>query len=152
MARRDPLMPNAGIVARREYRDKVSSRFFVAATIILMGIGLIVTLAPIAIRYLDRSTVTRIAVVATDDQLALGAIGITDSLLNIRPEGVDEADWKRPYSIERADEATRAAQELANGGVAGIMTVSRLPSGHSLSGRPRRRRRPGRGARRHRAA
>lgn len=129
MARRDPLLPNAGIVARREYRDKVRSPFFVAATIILMGVGLIVTLAPIAIRYLDRSTVTRIAVVTEDDELALATIGITDSLLNIRPDGVEEADWKRPFSIERADDAERAALELANGGVAGVMTVSRLPSG-----------------------
>ena len=32
MARREPLLPNAGIVARREYRDRVRSPLFVAST------------------------------------------------------------------------------------------------------------------------
>ena len=76
MARRDPLLPNAGIVARREYRDRTRSPLFIASTIVLMGLALVVTLAPIAIRYLDSQTVTRIAVVAEDDDLALGAIGV----------------------------------------------------------------------------
>jgi len=129
MARRDPLFPNAGIVARREYRDKVRSPFFIAATVVLIGIALMVTLAPIAIRYLDRSTVTRIAIVSAEDNLALSAIGITDSLLNIKPDGVADADWKRPFVIERADDPAVASAELANGTVAGIMTISRLPSG-----------------------
>ena len=79
MARRDPLLPNAGIVARREYRDRTRSPLFIASTIVLMGIALLVTLAPIAIRYMESRTVTRIAVVAADDQLAVRAIGVADS-------------------------------------------------------------------------
>jgi hypothetical protein len=43
---------------------------FVASTIILMGLALAVALAPIAIRYFDRQTVTHIAVVSDDDRLA----------------------------------------------------------------------------------
>ena len=81
MARRDPLMPNAGIVAWREYRDRVRSPMFVVSTVLLMGLALLVTIAPIAIRYMDRSIVTRIAVVATDDALAVRAIGVADSVL-----------------------------------------------------------------------
>ena len=69
MARRDPLLPNAGIVARREYRDRMRSPLFVASTVLLMALALGVALAPIAIRYLDRQTVTRIAVVADDEEL-----------------------------------------------------------------------------------
>ena len=115
MARRDPLFPNAGIVARREYRDRVRSPLFIASTIVLIGVALMVTLAPIAIRYMDRSTVTRIAIVAADDELALRAIGVADSLLNVPPDGVDAATWKRPFVIERADDAAdTAGAELAN--------------------------------------
>src|SRR6187399_2310822 len=128
MARRDPFMPNAGIVARREYRDRTRSPLFIFSTFLLMGLALIVTLAPIGMRYLDSQTVTRIAVVAQDEDLALGAIGVTDSLLNIKPDGVDEATWKRPYIIERADAETATA-DMGRGKVAGIMTVQRLPSG-----------------------
>jgi ABC-2 type transport system permease protein len=129
MARRDPLLPNAGIVARREYRDRVRSPLFIASTLVLMGVALMVTLAPIAIRYMDRATVTRIAVVAADEQLAIRAIGVADSLLNVPPDGVDETTWKRPFVIERADDAASAAAGLGNGSVAGIMTVQRLPTG-----------------------
>jgi len=129
MARRDPLMPNAGIVARREYRDRVRSPLFIASTLALMAVALMVTLAPIAIRYLDRSTITRIAVVTEDDQLALRAIGVADSLLNVPPDGVDPSTWKRPFVIERAADGASAAAELNAGALAGVMTVQRLPSG-----------------------
>jgi ABC-2 type transport system permease protein len=129
MARRDPLLPNAGIVARREYRDRTRSPLFIASTIVLMGIALLVTLAPIAIRYMESRTVTRIAVVAVDDQLAVRAIGVADSLLNNVPQGVDPATFKRPFIVERADDAATAAALLQRGDLGGVMTVTRLPSG-----------------------
>ena len=56
MARRDPLLPNAGIVARREYRDRVRSPLFLASTVLLMVLALASRWRPIAIRYLDRQT------------------------------------------------------------------------------------------------
>ena len=129
MARRDPLLPNAGIVARREYRDRTRSPLFIASTIVLMGIALVVTLAPIAIRYMESRTVTRIAVVTEDDELALRAIGVADSLLNNMPEGVDPATYRRPFIVERATDAETAAADLSRGDLGGVMTVSRLPSG-----------------------
>ena len=39
MVRRDPLLPNAGIVARREYRDRIRSPFFIVSTIVLMALA-----------------------------------------------------------------------------------------------------------------
>ena len=57
MSRRDPLLPNAAIVARREYRDRVRSPLFLVSTVILMGLALAVAVTPIAIRYLDRQRV-----------------------------------------------------------------------------------------------
>ncbi len=129
MARRDPLLPNTGIIARREYRDRVRSPLFIASTIVLMGLALSVALAPIALRYFDRQTVTRIAIVATDDGLAAAALGVTDSLLNTMPAGVDPDDFEKPFEIERADDAATADRALANGVVGGVMVVERLPSG-----------------------
>ena len=131
MARRDPFMPNAGIVARREYRDRTRSPLFIASTIVLMGLALVVTLAPIAIRYLDSTTVTRIAVVAEDDELALRAIGVADSLLNTPPDGVDEATWKRAVRRSSARTMPRRRHRPASrfGDLGGVMTVTRLPSG-----------------------
>ena len=93
--RHDPLLPNAGIVARREYRDRVRSPFFLASTVLLMALALGVGLAPIAIRYMDRHTVTRIVVVADDQELGIRAIAVTDSLLNTPPGAVDAAAWEK---------------------------------------------------------
>ena len=74
-------------------------------------LALLVALAPIAIRYMDRQTVTRIAVVAADaGARAIAAIAVTDSLLNIPPAGVDAADWEKPYR-DRARRPTLPAAE-----------------------------------------
>jgi ABC-2 type transport system permease protein len=128
MARRDPLLPNAAIIARREYRDRVRGPIFVASTIMLTILALLVALSPIAVRYFDRQTVTRIAVVSPDDQLSLMAQAVADSLLNIPPTGVDEADWEKPYAIEVANDPDAADRALSAGRIAAILVVERLPS------------------------
>ena len=89
MGDRDPLFPNAAIVARREYRDRVRGPLFLASTVVLMGLAALVAVAPIAIRYFDRQTVTRIVVVSSDAGLADRATTVADQLLNIPPDGVD---------------------------------------------------------------
>ena len=129
MARSEPLLPNAAIVARREYVDRARTRLFLATTIVLMGLALSVALAPIAIRYLDRQTTTRIAVVASDDLLAAKAIGVADSLLNVAPAGTDPATWEKTFIIERVLDLNDAQAGLAATDLDGVLTVDRLPSG-----------------------
>jgi len=129
MSRRDPLWPNAGIVARREYRDRTRSPLFLASTVVLMGLALLVAVAPIAIRYLDRSTVTRIVVVSADPVLAARAVGVADSLLNIPPGGVDPATYEKAFVIDSSADAASAEAALRDGRVGGILVVQRLPSG-----------------------
>ena len=128
MARRDPLMPNVAIIARREYRDRVRGPLFVVSTIVLMGLALVVALSPIIIRYFDRQTVTHIAVVSSDPELAGRAVGVADSLLNRPPSGVDPEAWEKAFVIEVASDAGAANFALARGQVAGVMLVERLPS------------------------
>jgi ABC-2 type transport system permease protein len=129
MGDRDPLLPNAAIVARREYRDRVRGPLFLASTIVLMGLAMLVAIAPIAIRYLDRQTVTRIVVVSPDADLADRATTVADRLLNIPPNGVDLATWQKPYRIEQSADRAAADDELGAGEVAGVLVVDRLPSG-----------------------
>lgn len=128
MSRRDPLLPNAAIIARREYRDRVRGPIFVATTILLMILALVVALSPIAVRYFDRPTVARIAVISTDGELGARAAAVAGSLLNIPPSGVDEADWSEPYAIEVAADAQDAERALVAGRIVGIITVERLPT------------------------
>jgi ABC-type Na+ efflux pump permease subunit len=128
MASRDPLLPNAGIIARREYRDRIRSPLYVASTVVLMGLALLVALAPVGIRYLDRGTVTRIAVVSSDGGLAQRSVGVADTILNGPPPGVDPATFVKPY---RLDAMTTAGADLtlARGELAAILDVERLPTG-----------------------
>ncbi len=115
MADRDPLLPNAWIVARREYRDRVRGPLFFASTIILMGLAMLVAVAPIGIRYLDRQTVTRLAVVSSDADLAARAIAVSESLLNIPPAGTDPAVWEKPYLLEASSDLAASDAALADG-------------------------------------
>jgi ABC-2 type transport system permease protein len=129
MAGRDPLFPNVAIVARREYRDRVRGPMYVASTIVLAGLAILVALAPIALRYVDRQTISKIAVVSTDAALADKATGVADSLLNIRPNGVDPADWQKPYQLERTADQAAAEAELRRGELTGLLLVERRADG-----------------------
>lgn len=129
MARRDPLLPNAAIVARREYRDRVRSRLFLVSTAILMALALGVALSPIGLRYLDRSKVDRILVVADEERLATGTIATANGIMNIPPPGVDLATWTAPFLIEPATDRPSAMRELAAGRADALIDVARGPDG-----------------------
>jgi ABC-2 type transport system permease protein len=129
MAGRDPILPNAGIIARREYRDRVHSPLFVVSTIVLAGLAILAALAPIGIRTIDRQTVTHIAIVSRDQELANRAAGLVDSVLNAPPAGVADPDFKHPYVVEVAADRDAAEARLAAGRLGGVLDVERLASG-----------------------
>jgi ABC-2 type transport system permease protein len=129
MAGRDPILPNAGIIARREYRDRVRSPLFVVSTIVLAGLAILAALAPIGIRSVDRQTVTHIAIVSSDQDLANRAAAVADSVLNVPPAGVTDPNFKHPYVVEVATEPDDAEARLMAGRLGGVLDVERLPSG-----------------------
>ncbi|HET7168929.1 MAG TPA: ABC transporter permease [Candidatus Limnocylindrales bacterium] len=129
MARHDPLLPNAAIVARREYRDRVRSRLFLISTAILMALALGVALSPIGLRYLDRSDVDRILVVADEPRLATGTVATANGIMNIPPPGVDLATWTAPFAIEPALDRATAMRELAAGEADALIDVTRNADG-----------------------
>ncbi len=129
MARRDPILPNAAIVARREYRDRVRSPLFLVSTLILMGLALVVALAPIAIRYLDQQRVDRIVVVADEDALAVATIATANGIMNIPPVGADPDTWTAPFAFERATDLAAAKRDLARAEIDAILQVTRAADG-----------------------
>ena len=129
MARRDPLLPNAAVVARREYRDRVRSRLYVASTVILMALALGVALTPIAIRYLDSRTVTRLSIVSSDAALAGRAHEVVDALLNNRPQGADPNTWQAPFRIDVETDVAAAERDLDSGRVGGLVLIERRADG-----------------------
>ncbi|MFL5717089.1 MAG: ABC transporter permease, partial [Chloroflexota bacterium] len=83
----------------------------------------------IAVRALDRQTVTRIAIVAADAELGQRAVSVADSLLNSPPPGATPATWKKQFLVEVAADAGSAASDLTEGRLGGVMLVSRRPDG-----------------------
>jgi ABC-2 type transport system permease protein len=128
MARNDPLLPNAAIVAQREYRDRVRSRLYLVSTVILAALALGVALAPIAARYLDNRSVTQLAIVSSDGALAERAVGVVDALLNNPPQGVDQATWRKPFQIVVVGDPAQAERDLG-GALAGVIRIERQDDG-----------------------
>ena len=129
MTGRDPLLPNAGIIARREYRDRTRSPLFVVSTIVLAALAMLAAVAPIGIRTIDRTTVTHIAIVSSDADLAQRAVAVADSVLSVPPPGVTDSNFKHPYVVEVATDRGAAEAGLAAGRLGGVLEVERLPSG-----------------------
>jgi ABC-2 type transport system permease protein len=129
MARHDPLLPNAAIVARREYVDRVRSKLYRISTLILMALAVGVALTPIALRYFDRARVDEIAVIAADDDLAAATVATANGIMNIPPPGVNPKEWTPPYAIGRLFDRELALSDLAAGRLDAIIEVGRLPDG-----------------------
>ena len=96
---------NVGLVAKREYIERVRSRAFVFSTLLLVGLAVIVALIPLGVRLLDKATVTRVGVAADDPALAARAVAVMDGALNaelpgdsrrppVRLRGPDERRWR----------------------------------------------------------
>ncbi|TFG69559.1 MAG: ABC transporter permease [Thermomicrobiales bacterium] len=129
MRRRDPLLPNAGIIARREYRDRTRSPLFIVSTILLAVLAMMVAIAPIGVRLIDRQSVSRLVVISSDAELGTRALAVAESLLNSPPAGVDLATWQRPYQLEIGSDPETTEALLSRGLVAGIMLVERQANG-----------------------
>jgi ABC-2 type transport system permease protein len=129
MAGRDPLLPNAWVVARREYRDRVRGPLYLAATVVLAGLAILVALAPIGVRYVDRQTISRIAVVSADAELANRTVGVADSVLNNPPAGVDLTTWQKPYQFQQIADGGAAESQFSAGRLTGMLIVDRAASG-----------------------
>ena len=80
--RHEPAFPNTTHVARREYLELVRSRLFHVSTITLMLLAMLVALLPIVARVAERGSTTRIAIVATDRQLANQTTTLLDTIMN----------------------------------------------------------------------
>ncbi len=123
------LRRNALLIARREYRDRVWTRTFLVATAIIAVVAIGLALAPIALRYLERGSVARIGVSAEEPALTTSAITVLDGVLNRIPDGVDPADWQKPYRFEAVASAEAGRRAVDDGRLRGLLTVSRRADG-----------------------
>ena len=80
--RGDHLFPNGAIVAKREYLQRVRSRTFVLATMVLMALAVGAALVPVLTRLLDQQLTSRVAVYASDASLSFDPVPIIAASLN----------------------------------------------------------------------
>jgi ABC-2 type transport system permease protein len=118
---------NVWLVARREYAERVRSRAFVFSTLLLAGLAVVIAFIPLAIRFVDQVTVTRVAVVAPDAELRGDAIRTLDGFLNAQLES--GASTGKRFLFEPRDDLDTAAREVREGSVAGAVVIERKPGG-----------------------
>lgn len=125
--RAEPLVPNAVIVAGREFRERVRSRLFFLSTAFLAALAVVVAFTPIFVRAVDRGSSLRIAVVAADDELAAEAQGVLDGVLNGGLAG-PRGDAP-PYVFVRRTDPVAARAEVEDLRLDAALVVEREPSG-----------------------
>ena len=120
--RREPLFPNVGTIARREYSERVHSRLFAVSTLLLASLAVFVALTPIVLKFFERGSETRIAVVAADDDLAQRSITYLGQFLDTAdPSGT-------VYRFERGESLDNALERVDSGALHGAISVERLPT------------------------
>jgi ABC-2 type transport system permease protein len=118
---------NIRLVARREYAERVRSRAFLFSTLLLAGLAVMVALIPLAIRFVDQVTVTRIAVVASDDALGTRAVSVMDSFLNTRLD--TGAPATKQFVFVRSTDAAASMQSVREGALAAAVLIDRGTAG-----------------------
>ena len=122
------LFPNAWHVARREYRQRVRGRTFIVTTGILALVALAYVLLPVILRTTGIDRPAQVAVLVTAPDLSSDPVTTLDGLLAGSPVGAPGAAPK--IKVSRADDAAAARQQVADGRLNGLLTISRAPDGH----------------------
>jgi ABC-2 type transport system permease protein len=126
MTRRDPLLPNAAIVARREYTDRVTGRLFHVSTLLLASLAVLVALMPLIAKLADRGVTTSIAVVSQEAALGTRATGILESILNAN------AGDHEPFDVVLRHDIAGAIGDVNDGLLGAAMVIGRSPAGGLL--------------------
>ncbi len=123
------LLPNAGLVARREYVEKIRSRAFAVATAILMAVAVGAALVPIGLRALDRGQTTRIGVVSSDPAVTGRVIQLVSDYLNPVPPGVDPSTVRAHYKLSAQPDLGAGLASVRASRIDSLLEVTIGPTG-----------------------
>ena len=127
-SRGDRGVVNIGLVARREYGERVRSRAFLFSTLLLAGLAVVIALLPLVVRMVDRATVTRVAVTAEEPGLADRAVSVMDGFLNARLSA-DVGGGGALFEFEPVGDPAAAVEAVQEGSVAAAMVLTRTAAG-----------------------
>lgn len=111
---------NVWLVARREYAERVRSRAFFFSTVLMAGLAMTMALLPLAVRMVDKVTLSRVIVASGEPGLATRAAGTLDTFLN-GPSDDDGA----PMFVFEVGTPEVAVRAVAEGVAAGAMLITR---------------------------
>ncbi len=123
------FLRNARLVAGREFRVRVRSRAFAISTVILAIVAGLAALAPLAIRVLDRESVTRIAASAPDARTAELTRRSLEIVLNAGASLDPTASETYEFSLVDAGDVAAARASVADGSLDGLLVLTRAPEG-----------------------
>ena len=123
------LLPNARLVARREYVEKIRSRAFAVATVILMAVAVGAALVPIGLRAIDRGQTTRIGVVSGDAAVTGRVIGLVSGYLNPVPPGADPGTVRPHYVLSSEPSLAAGLADVHAGRLESVLEVATAAGG-----------------------
>ena len=117
-------LANVLTIARREYLVRVRTRSFKVATIFLVMAAVLVTLAPLAVRWLDRDSTAKVGIY-TAATLSFDPIARLDTTVNLpaTPGG------KGPFTFSTVVDPTAGRAAVEKGDLSAVVDVARDPSG-----------------------
>jgi len=119
---------NIGLVARREFIERARSRAFVASTLLLAGLAIVVSLIPLGVRLVDKATISRVAVVAGEPGLATRAIGAMDAFLNTRLD-TNGSPGSGKFTFEEGRDEATATVDVREGRLVAAISIRRTDDG-----------------------
>jgi ABC-2 type transport system permease protein len=120
------IFPNAWLVARREYLGRVRSRAFVISTVVLAGILVLLSLAPVALQSVQRSTTARMAIVVEAPGMVTDPVADATAILGIYASSVGGAP---PFAVESRPSVDAASADLDSGTLRALMVIDRGTDG-----------------------
>ena len=125
------LFPNALHVARREYLFRVRNRSFRITTILLGIAVLLVTLAPTLLAVVGVGEPPRIAIAVEADDLSADPVASLRQVLAVGadPDAEGGRDPDEQAEVTEADDPDAAAQEVRDGDLDALLTISRQADG-----------------------
>jgi ABC-2 type transport system permease protein len=117
-------LANVLTIARREYLVRVRTRSFKVATIFLVVAAVLVTLAPLAVRWLDRDSTAKVGIY-TAATLSFDPIARLDTTVNLpaTPGG------KGPFTFSTVVDPAAGRAAVEKGDLSAVVDVARDPSG-----------------------
>ncbi len=117
-------LANIVTIARREYLVRARTRSFKVATVFLVLAAVLVTLAPLAVRWLDRDSTAKVGIY-TSAPLSFDPIARLNTTLNLpaTPGG------KGPFTFSTVSDVTAGRAAVEKGDLAAVVDIARDPTG-----------------------